>query len=173
MSGLHDDVDLGHTIAGWTGCAVVLAGCTTVGVAMCAAWPLGIRLGLAVIVLGGLVTWALHLAGWGKPSGPRPPEQWDWRVKDPMTGHDRCLACRLAGRPSTPVAGPETGPVDRPAYGAEVLRGSGSGIGRKAATGGAVAPDAAVPGRVRVPSSDAVPVAVEVTRAPVTAPPRR
>ncbi|GAA4190139.1 HGxxPAAW family protein [Microbispora amethystogenes] len=103
MSGLHDDVDLGHTIAGWTGCVVVLAGCATVGAAMCAASPPGVRLGLAVIVLGGLVTWALHLAGWGKPSGPRPPEQWDWRVKDPMTGHDHCLACRLAGRPSAPA----------------------------------------------------------------------
>jgi hypothetical protein len=98
MSGMHDDVDLGHTVAGWTGCVVVLCGCATAGVAMCAGSPLGIWLGIGVIALGGLVTWALHLAGWGKPSGPRPPEQWDWRVKDPMTGHGDCLACRLAGR---------------------------------------------------------------------------
>ncbi|MEU6425101.1 HGxxPAAW family protein [Microbispora sp. NPDC046973] len=99
MSGMHDDVDLGHTVAGWTGCLVVLCGCATAGVAMCAASPPGVWLGIGVILLGGLATWALHLAGWGKPSGPRPPEQWDWRVKDPMTGHDGCLACRIAGRP--------------------------------------------------------------------------
>ncbi|MBE3014884.1 hypothetical protein IL992_37790 [Microbispora sp. NEAU-D428] len=104
MSGMHDDVDLGHTVAGWTGCVVVLFGCATAGGAMCAASPLGIGLGIGVIALGGLVTWALHLAGWGKPSGPRPPEQWDWRVKDPMTGHGGCLACRLAGRLTDRVA---------------------------------------------------------------------
>lgn len=98
MSGIHDDVDLGHTVAGWTGCVVALCGCATVGVAMCAGRPSGVWLGLGVIALGGLLTWALHLAGWGKPSGPRPPEQWDWRVKDHMTGHRDCLACRLAGR---------------------------------------------------------------------------
>ncbi|WP_432932742.1 HGxxPAAW family protein [Microbispora sp. CA-135349] len=106
MSGIHDDVDLGHTVAGWTGCVVVLCGCATVGVAMCAASLPGVWLGLGVIALGGLVTWALHLAGWGKPSGPRPPEQWDWRVKDPMTGHGDCLACRLTGQ------APRTGGAD-------------------------------------------------------------
>ncbi|MEU6412492.1 HGxxPAAW family protein [Microbispora sp. NPDC046933] len=105
MSGMHDDVDLGHTVAGWTGCVVVLFGCATAGVATCAPSSLGIWLGIGVIALGGPVTWALHLAGWGKPSGPRPPEQWDWRVKDPMTGHDGCLACRLAGRGNGPRAG--------------------------------------------------------------------
>ncbi|WP_220504864.1 HGxxPAAW family protein [Microbispora sp. H10830] len=105
MSGMHDDVDLGHTVAGWTGCVVVLCGCSTVGVAMCAASSLGVWLGIGVIVLGGLAAWALHLAGWGKPSGPRPPEQWDWRVKDAMTGHGVCLACRLAGRRNEPRTG--------------------------------------------------------------------
>ncbi|MEU8273647.1 HGxxPAAW family protein [Microbispora bryophytorum] len=99
MSGMHDDVDLGHTVAGWTGCVVALCGCATVGVSMCSASSLGVWLGIGVIVLSGLATWALHLAGWGKPSGPRPPEQWNWRVKDPMTGHGDCLACRLAARP--------------------------------------------------------------------------
>ncbi|GLX07139.1 HGxxPAAW family protein [Microbispora sp. NBRC 16548] len=105
MSGMHDDVDLGHTVAGWTGCVVVLCGCTTVGVAMCATSSLGVWLGIGVIVLSGLATWALHLTGWGKPSGPRPPEQWDWRVKDPMTGHGDCLACRLGGRRNEPRTG--------------------------------------------------------------------
>ncbi|MFF4123292.1 HGxxPAAW family protein [Microbispora rosea] len=110
MSGIHDDVDLGHTVAGWTGCVVVLCGCATIGVAMCAASSLGVWLGIGVIVLGGLVTWALHLAGWGKPSGPRPPEQWDWRAKDPMTGHSDCLACRLAGRGRGDASGADSAP---------------------------------------------------------------
>ncbi|MFF0574654.1 HGxxPAAW family protein [Streptosporangium saharense] len=98
MSGVHDDVDLGHTVAGWTGCAIGLTGSAVIGVAMCAGWRPGLWLGAAVVLVGGLVTWALHLAGWGKPSGPRPAEQWDWRIKDPMTGHGGCLACRLVGR---------------------------------------------------------------------------
>jgi hypothetical protein len=99
MSGIHDDVDLGHTVAGWTGCVIALTGFAGAGVAMCAGRPLGVWLGLGVILSGGLITWALHLMGWGKPSGTRPREQWDWRVKDPMTGHRNCLACRLAGGP--------------------------------------------------------------------------
>ncbi|GIH22556.1 hypothetical protein Aph01nite_08660 [Acrocarpospora phusangensis] len=98
MSGLHDDVDLGHTVAGWAGCVVALAGFALVGVSMCTGRPAGIWAGLGLIPAAGLLTWWLHLRGWGKPSGPRPPAQWDWRVKDPMTGHGRCLACRLAGR---------------------------------------------------------------------------
>ncbi|MEV4456156.1 HGxxPAAW family protein [Microbispora sp. NPDC049633] len=112
MSAIHDDVDLGHTVAGWTGCVVVLCGCATAGVGMCAASSLGVWLGIGLIVLGGLVTWALHLAGWGKPSGPRPPEQWNWRTRDPMTGHGDCLACRLAGgagrRDRVPALNPGT-----------------------------------------------------------------
>ncbi|MGW5263571.1 HGxxPAAW family protein [Microbispora sp. NPDC004025] len=118
MSAIHDDVDLGHTVAGWAGCVVVLCGCATAGAAMCAASPLGVRLGIGVIALGGLITWALHLAGWGKPSGPRPPEQWNWRTRDPMTGHGDCLACRLAGgagrRELVPAVSPDT-PVASPA----------------------------------------------------------
>ncbi|MFF6884901.1 HGxxPAAW family protein [Streptomyces sp. NPDC012421] len=59
-----------------------------------------------------VVTWLLHLAGWGKPSGPRPPDQWDWRVRDTTarTGHPDCLGCRLAGRraPTARTPGPVT-----------------------------------------------------------------
>ncbi|MFJ9325237.1 hypothetical protein ACIRPN_05795 [Streptomyces sp. NPDC101230] len=34
----------------------------------------------AEITLGaGVLTWLLHLAGWGKPSGPRPESEWPWR----------------------------------------------------------------------------------------------
>ncbi len=47
-----------------------------------------------------LVTWALHLAGRGKPSGPRPREERSRRVRDSgaRAGHAECLGCRMAGR---------------------------------------------------------------------------
>ncbi|GAA0363134.1 hypothetical protein GCM10009530_10950 [Microbispora corallina] len=104
MSALHDDVDLGHTVAGWAGCAIALAGFATAGAALCAGRPAGIWLGAGLVVFAGLATWALHLMGWGKPSGVRPAEEWDWRVRDPMTGHRDCLACRLAGRRAAEAA---------------------------------------------------------------------
>lgn len=55
--------------------------------------------GLGVVAAAGLVTWLLHLAGWGKPSGPRPESAWDWRVRDTSarTGHAGCLGCRIRG----------------------------------------------------------------------------
>ncbi|GGK53344.1 hypothetical protein Ppa06_14470 [Planomonospora parontospora subsp. parontospora] len=99
MSGMHGDYDLGHTVAGWTGCGVALAGAATIGVSVCAAWLPGVWLGAGTLAAAGLITWALHLMGWGKPSGPRPADQWDWRLRDPMTAHADCLACRLAGGP--------------------------------------------------------------------------
>lgn len=66
-------------------------------IAVCA--PL-ILSGIAVIVLAAAITWLLHLAGRGKPSGPRAADQWDWRVKDlrARRGHPDCLGCRMAGR---------------------------------------------------------------------------
>ncbi|MFI5530485.1 HGxxPAAW family protein [Kitasatospora sp. NPDC051853] len=97
MSGIHGHHDMGHTLAGWTGTAVVTAGTVLAGVGMCAGSPLLLRLGAAVVVLGALATWALHLTGWGKPSGPRPEQQWSWKVRD-TTRHTDCLGCRLAGR---------------------------------------------------------------------------
>ncbi len=53
---------------------------------------------------GLFVTWALHLAGWGKPPGTRPREQWPVRARDrgARDGHAGCLGCRLAGRGRTP-----------------------------------------------------------------------
>ncbi|MGE7383896.1 HGxxPAAW family protein [Streptomyces sp. NPDC004126] len=110
----HGDVDLGHTVAGWTGTTLALLGCTGAGAALCAAWTPGIWLGLGLVVAAGLVTWLLHLAGWGKPSGPRPREQWDWRVRDTeaRAGHADCLGCRASGpRRAAAAAG------DRPAVG--------------------------------------------------------
>ncbi|MFF9287196.1 HGxxPAAW family protein [Streptomyces griseosporeus] len=100
---LHGDdpYDLGHTVAGWTGTALAALGSggCALGV-ITASGPL-IWGGAGVLVLALCATWALHLAGWGKASGPRPVEQWDWRVRDPgaRNGHPGCLGCRLAGRP--------------------------------------------------------------------------
>ncbi|WP_371501886.1 hypothetical protein OG871_33245 [Kitasatospora sp. NBC_00374] len=98
MSAMHGHHDMGHTVAGWTGSAIALAGFTVAGVAMCAGSAPGIWLGAALVALGAVATWLLHLAGWGKPSGPRPEAQWGWRVRDTMAGHADCLGCRTAGR---------------------------------------------------------------------------
>ncbi|MCZ4512990.1 hypothetical protein O3Q52_33520 [Streptomyces sp. ActVer] len=88
MSGhQHDE---GHTVAGWTGCAVAVVGTSVAGI-----W-----LGLGVVGLGVLVTWALHLAGWGKPPGIRPVAERGMWVRDraARAGHPACVGCRLAGR---------------------------------------------------------------------------
>ncbi|CAM5467069.1 HGxxPAAW family protein [Streptomyces pilosus] len=98
--------DHGHTVAGWTGFAVAIAGTTVLGVGVCAgSGPLLIA-GAGVVVVSLLVTWGLHLAGWGKPSGPRPRDQWDWRVRDAgaREGHTECVGCLLAGRGRKPAA---------------------------------------------------------------------
>ncbi|MFD5074406.1 HGxxPAAW family protein [Streptomyces sp. NPDC058371] len=95
--------DEGHTVAGWVGTAVAAAGTAVTGVGMCG-WRPGIALGLGVMASAVLVTWVLHLAGWGKPSGPRPVDQWSLRVRDrsARAGHAGCFGCRLAGRRGVP-----------------------------------------------------------------------
>ncbi|WP_371582003.1 HGxxPAAW family protein [Streptomyces sp. NBC_01314] len=110
---LHDD---GHTVAGWTGTAIGTLGSAALGLAVCG-WTPGFALGITISVLALLVTWALHLAGWGKPPGPRPRDQWSPRVRDRSArgGHVDCLGCRLAGRRRAPsplpaVPGPAVGP---------------------------------------------------------------
>ncbi|MFG3001773.1 HGxxPAAW family protein [Streptomyces sp. NPDC048340] len=109
----HGDVDLGHTVAGWTGTILALLGCTGAGVAFCAAWTPGIWLGLGVDAAAALTTWLLHLAGWGKPSGPRAPADWDWRVRDTAArdGHPDCLGCRLSGPRRAAAAAPRPRPA--------------------------------------------------------------
>ncbi|MEU6775288.1 HGxxPAAW family protein [Streptomyces sp. NPDC046759] len=92
--------DEGHTIAGWTGFGVAAVGSGAVGWGVCtASLPLA-GAGLAVVALSLLVTWVLHLAGWGKPPGVRPREQWGIRIRDARAreGHPACMSCRLAGR---------------------------------------------------------------------------
>ncbi|MDT6986379.1 HGxxPAAW family protein [Streptomyces lusitanus] len=92
--------DHGHTVAGWTGCGIAVVGTAVLGAGVCTVSAPLLAAGAAVDVLALLVTWVLHLAGWGKPSGPRPREEWSWRVRDSGTraGHAKCLGCRLAGR---------------------------------------------------------------------------
>ncbi|MFF7282263.1 HGxxPAAW family protein [Streptomyces griseorubiginosus] len=110
----HGDVDMGHTVAGWTGTAIAVLGSAVAGTGLCLGSALCLVGGLAVVVLAALVTWVLHLTGWGKPGGPRPRAEWDWRVRDPMRRHGDCLGCRLAGgRRTLPVAvaDPEERPV--------------------------------------------------------------
>src|SRR5690242_7910700 len=70
---MHGDHDMGHSVAGWTGTATGLIGTTGMGVAFAARSTIGLLLGGAVVVLAVLTTWVLHLAGWGKPTGPRSP----------------------------------------------------------------------------------------------------
>ncbi|MFB7055039.1 HGxxPAAW family protein [Streptomyces vinaceus] len=104
----HGDVDMGHTVAGWTGTALALTGFTGAGAAVCAAWTPGIWLGLGLVAVAGIVTWLLHLAGWGKLSGPRPRAEWDWRTRDTAarTGHAQCLGCRAGGPRRAAAAAP-------------------------------------------------------------------
>ncbi|KUN34905.1 hypothetical protein AQJ30_28035 [Streptomyces longwoodensis] len=92
--------DEGHTVAGWTGVAIATVGTSVMGVGVCTVSPPALVLGGVIDVLALLVTWALHLSGWGKPPGIRPPAQWSMRVRDPHAreGHPDCLGCRLAGR---------------------------------------------------------------------------
>lgn len=91
--------DEGHTVAGWAGTAVATVGAATAGVGICG-WTPGIWLGLGILAAAALLTWSLHLAGWGKAPGPRPTPHWGMGTRDhaARTGHSECLGCRLAGR---------------------------------------------------------------------------
>ncbi|MEV6021837.1 HGxxPAAW family protein [Streptomyces sp. NPDC052036] len=106
----------GHTLAGWTGSALATAGSLLIGAGVCG-WRAGIWLGLGLVVVSVLVTWFLHLAGWGKPPGLRPTDQRGMRVRDlsARQGHANCLGCRLAGRGGTSV---RSGEAPEPAVGA-------------------------------------------------------
>ncbi|WP_238995444.1 HGxxPAAW family protein [Streptomyces cyaneogriseus] len=92
--------DHGHTVAGWTGCGIATAGAAVTGLGVCRASAGWVAAGLGIAAVALLVTWILHLAGWGKGPGRRPAEEWSWRVRDlgARDGHAGCLGCRLAGR---------------------------------------------------------------------------
>ncbi|WP_437074967.1 HGxxPAAW family protein [Streptomyces sp. enrichment culture] len=112
---------MGHTLAGWTGTALASVGFTLCGLAVVATSGLLALAGAAVLLLALLTTWLLHLAGWGKPGGPRPAGLRHWRAKDPTAraGHTDCLGCRLAGRSGrTAAAGTPALPLpSRPSHG--------------------------------------------------------
>ncbi|MFE0453786.1 HGxxPAAW family protein [Streptomyces sp. NPDC058914] len=134
--------DEGHTIAGWTGVAIATVGTSVAGVGVCAVSGALIGVGLGIVGLSALVTWALHLTGWGKPPGVRPRAEWGMGVRDPHArgGHPECLGCRLAGRgrggegalsvAASSVVGDGTGVEVRGA--AVVGAGSGADVGRGA-----------------------------------------
>lgn len=119
---MHGDHDMGHTVAGWAGTAIATVGSTEMAVAFVAGSTTGLVLGGTVVALAALISWLLHLAGWGKATGPRPVAQQPWRVRDTAArwGHPDCLGCRLAGRTpaAVPVAAPtvtvEPAPVGQP-----------------------------------------------------------
>lgn len=92
--------DEGHTVAGWTGCAVAVIGTTVLGLGMVMVSAAVLAAGLVLVLASVLVTWALHLTGWGKPPGVRPRAQWPMRSRDlsAREGHPGCVGCRLAGR---------------------------------------------------------------------------
>ncbi|MFE3164523.1 HGxxPAAW family protein [Streptomyces sp. NPDC059224] len=94
---LHDE---GHTVAGWTGTAIATAGSGLLGWGVCAVSVPALVAGGAVTAVSVLVTWYLHLAGWGKPPGPRPRARWALGARDTgaRDGHPGCVGCRLAGR---------------------------------------------------------------------------
>ncbi|MGI5456160.1 HGxxPAAW family protein [Streptomyces sp. CA-249302] len=110
--------DEGHTVAGWTGFAVATVGTVVLGLGVCTVSVAILAAGLGIVAVSLLVTWALHLAGWGKPPGRRPREQWGWRARDltAREGHPGCVGCRLAGRRVRTVV----------SYGGEVAAGAGS-----------------------------------------------
>ncbi|MFB7495982.1 HGxxPAAW family protein [Streptomyces sp. NPDC056161] len=97
MSGQHDE---GHTVAGWTGALIATVGSTVAGLGVVMASAAVVGGGTGIVAVAVLVTWVLHLVGWGKPPGPRPRETWGMRVRDAgaRDGHVGCVACRLAGR---------------------------------------------------------------------------
>ncbi|MFD3498566.1 HGxxPAAW family protein [Streptomyces sp. NPDC058678] len=92
--------DHGHTVAGWTGVGIATVGTAVLGAGVCLVSVPLLAGGFAIVVVSLLVTWTLHLAGWGKPPGRRPREGWGMRVRDlsARAGHPGCVGCRMAGR---------------------------------------------------------------------------
>ena len=125
--------DEGHTVAGWTGCAVAVVGSAVLGLGVIMVSAPVLAGGLAIVVVSVLVTWALHLTGWGKPPGRRPREEWGMRVRDSSAreGHPGCVGCRLAGRGRVRSTAVE--PVPEPGVGPVVVTGEPEPAGAEAA----------------------------------------
>jgi len=92
--------DEGHTVAGWTGTAIATVGSCVLGLGVCMTSVLVVAGGVGVLAAAVVVTWVLHLVGWGKPPGVRPMGDWPMRARDrsARAGHPECVGCRLAGR---------------------------------------------------------------------------
>ncbi|MGW4223996.1 HGxxPAAW family protein [Streptomyces bauhiniae] len=92
--------DEGHTIAGWTGCAIATVGSGVVGAGVCTGSAPALVGGAVLVAASVLVTWVLHLSGWGKPPGVRPRGEWRLSARDTEArgGHAGCVGCALAGR---------------------------------------------------------------------------
>ncbi|MGW2617261.1 HGxxPAAW family protein [Streptomyces sp. NPDC001500] len=136
---LFDEYDEGHTVAGWTGVAVATAGTSLMGVGVCAVSGPLLLAGGVVVAASALVTWVLHLTGWGKPPGVRPPSEWGMRVRDAgaRDGHPGCLGCRLAGRgrPAPAALSVAAPTVAGDGTGVEVLGAAMVGAGPRADVG--------------------------------------
>ncbi|CAM5492217.1 hypothetical protein STANM309S_02744 [Streptomyces tanashiensis] len=89
--------DEGHTVAGWTGFGIATVGTAVLGLGVRTNSGALIAGGLAVTAVSVLVTWALHLSGWGKPPGRRPRAEWGMRVDGGAGGGCGCVGCRRAG----------------------------------------------------------------------------
>ncbi|WDM17147.1 hypothetical protein J3S85_04670 [Streptomyces lavenduligriseus] len=103
-------------------------GTAVIGLGICG-WRPGIWLGLALTAAAVVVTWVLHLAGWGKPPGVRSADQHPLGVRDRSArqGHAGCVACRLAGRraarapaKAVPEPAPETAGIETAGAGADL-----------------------------------------------------
>ncbi|MFE3855730.1 HGxxPAAW family protein [Streptomyces griseorubiginosus] len=118
--------DEGHTVAGWTGFGIATVGTAVLGLGVCTVSGALIAGGLAVTAVSVLVTWALHLSGWGKPPGRRPRAEWGMRVRDTgaREGHAGCVGCRLAGRGGRRAVAVDTG------VGSEAGTGTGVAAGQ-------------------------------------------
>ncbi|WP_440070511.1 HGxxPAAW family protein [Streptosporangium sp. OZ121] len=75
LAEIHEEHDMGHTVAGWTGSIVCITGFAISGMAMVAASVPFFWVGAGVVALGGALGWLLHRMGLGKEIGPRPASE--------------------------------------------------------------------------------------------------
>jgi hypothetical protein len=57
----------GHTLAAWTGVIIAFIGFCVAGAFMVAANPVGFWAGMGVVIIGGIVGYAMKLVGLGMP----------------------------------------------------------------------------------------------------------
>ncbi|MER5645444.1 HGxxPAAW family protein [Streptosporangium sp. NPDC002524] len=81
LAEIHEEHDMGHTVAGWTGSIVCITGFAISGVAMVVASVPFFWIGAGVVALGGALGWLLHRLGLGKEIGPRPASERGMRLR--------------------------------------------------------------------------------------------